>query len=159
MIKFVLDADGIIKLAKASVLESLTRFAKCTITKQVYKEVSKGKEKMYEDAFIIEGLVKKGKMKISPVNYENIDGLASGECSTLALFHKLKADSIISDDRKFLSLLNSREIHFIIPTDIITLLSTKHHISVIEAISALEKIRSFVHEENYTSAKRRIGGT
>ncbi len=158
MVKFVLDADASIKLSKAGVLGALTSFAKCSITTQVYQEVLKGKDKMYEDAFDIEGLVGKGKIAVSEVKAENIEGLGVGECSSLAMFQKLKGNAIISDDRKFLSVLESKRIPFVISTDVIAMLSIKKFISKNEALDALDKIRQSVREESYNSAKRIIGG-
>ncbi|MBI3051561.1 hypothetical protein HYY74_03820 [Candidatus Woesearchaeota archaeon] len=158
MVKFVLDADASIKLAKGGVLEPLIRSAKCFITKQVYEEILKGKDKMYEDAFCTERLVREGKLSLSNITAEGIEGLGEGECSALALFRKLMADSIISDDRRFLSILEARRIPFIISTDVIAMLCIKRQISKIEAMAALEKIRRLVREENYNSAKRTIGG-
>ncbi len=158
MVKFVLDADAAIKLSKAGVLEALTSFVKCFITKQVYQEVLKGKDKMYEDAFDIEGFVGKGKIAVLEVKADNIEGLGVGECSSLALFQKLKGDAIISDDRKFLSFLESRKIPFIISTDTIALLSIKKFITKTKALHALENIRQSVREESYNSAKIIIGG-
>lgn len=158
MSKFVLDADAAIKLYKAGVLEALASFAKCSITRQVYQEILKGKDKMYEDAFDIERLVDKGKIAVCETKAEEIEGLGVGECSSLAIFQKLKGDAIVSDDRKFLSVLEERRVPFIIPTDIIAMLAIKQKISKNEAVSALDEIKRLVREENYTSAKRNIGG-
>ena len=158
MVKFVLDADASIKLAKAGVLEHLTLFAKCFVSKQVYDEVLKGRDRMYEDAFEIERLSKKGNITLSTVEYEKIEGLGAGECSTLVLFKKSKAHSILSDDRKFLSVLLELKIPFIIPTDIIAMLFIKRRISRIEAIGALDRIRQSVREESYISAIKTMRG-
>jgi len=110
---------------------------------------------MYEDAFIIEDLVVKKKIaltKIKPM-LENKD-LGIGELSTLALFQKTNADAIISDDRKFISLLESKGIPFIIPIDIITILAIKKILSSKEALNALENIKLIVREDNYFKAKK-----
>ena len=158
MLKFVFDADAAIKLAKAGVLEKITMFAKCIMPKQVNEEVLKGKEKMYEDAFIVEELVHKNKINVTTTNHEQINGLGAGECSALALFGVFKADAIISDDRKFLSLLEMREIPFITPIDAVTLLALKHCITKQEAINALTRLRKLVRKENYQEAIKTIGG-
>ncbi|MBI3033987.1 hypothetical protein HYY72_02410 [Candidatus Woesearchaeota archaeon] len=158
MVKFVLDADAAIKLAKAGVLETLTSFSKCSITKQVYQEILKGKDKMYEDAFEIERLVGKGKIFVSEVKAQEVEGLGIGECSSLEIFQKIKVDAIISDDRKFLSVLEAKKIPFIIPTDIIAMLSLKKCISKNDALGALDRMRLSVSEDSYNSAKRIIGG-
>lgn len=158
MIKFVLDADAAIKLSKAQVLDALASFAKCVVTKQVYQEILKGKEKLYEDAFDIERLVDKGKITVQDIKAGQIEGLGIGECSALALFQKLKGNAIISDDRKFLFVLETQGVPFVIPTDVISMLFTKKRISKNNAIDALDKIRKLVREENYDAAKLKIGG-
>ena len=159
MVKFVFDADGVIKLAKSGVLDSVSVFAACHLSTQVYEEVLKGKENMYEDAFIVEGLVAKGKIKVVTIRKaEVMAGLGGGEQSALLLYEKLGADAVISDDRKFLSFLEEKEVPFIIPTDLIVLLSAKGRISKAKAREALDSLRPFVREENYRLAKEAIGG-
>lgn len=158
MIKFVLDADAAIKLSKAQVLDALASFAKCVVTKQIYQEILKGKDKMYEDAFDIETLVNKGKITVQDIKAGQIEGLGIGECSALAIFQKLKGDAIVSDDRKFLSVLEAQRVPFVIPTDVIPMLFTKKRISKNEAMNALDRIRKLVREENYNVAKIKIGG-
>ena len=139
-------------------LETLASFAKCSITKQVYHEILKGKEKLYEDAFDIERIVGKGRLAISEAKVEEVEGLGIGECSVLSMFQKTKGDAIISDDRKFLSILESRNIPFVIQTDIIVMLAIKKCVSKSEAMKALDRIRQLVREESYDAAKRSIGG-
>lgn len=158
MIKFVLDSDAAIKLAKAGVLEKLAVFAKCFMPKQAYQEVLRGKEKMYEDAFEIERIVENRKIKIINVKAQIMEGFGAGECAALSLFNKLGEDIVISDDRKFLSVLEKQGVPFIIPTDIIVMLAVKKQISSKEASEALDNMRSLVREENYKKAKEAIGG-
>lgn len=158
MIKFVLDTDAAVKLAKAGVLSSLSSSAKCFMSKLAYEEVLKGKEKMHEDAFAVEGLANVGKIKIMESKTETIEGLGIGECSSLSLFQKVKADAVISDDRKFLLAIEKDGIPFLTSTSVITWLTLKKHISKLEALEALESIKNLVREENYRNAKKMIGG-
>jgi len=155
---FVLDADAAIKLAKAAMLDHLVSFASCAMAKQAYDEAMRGKEKMYEDAFAIEKLAENGRIRLSAVEVEREEGLGLGECATLALFRKMKADAIISDDRRFLSLLEGQEIPFMTSGDSIVLLARKRKISIVAADEALEAIRYLIREEQYQFAKRMIGG-
>ncbi len=156
---FVLDADGAIKLAKARALETLASAATCFLPLAVYEEISKGKEKMYEDAFDIESLVSSKKIKLIKINIERInEGLGAGECSALAAYTEVNADAIISDDRKFLAFLERQNIPFITPTDAIVFLVIKKRITKQKGILALEQIRHLVREENYLAAKKEIGG-
>ena len=157
--KFVLDADGIIKLAKAGVLVMLTTIARCMLSVPVYEEVLKGKEKLYEDAFIIEELVKTGKIKLIPIRIieQRLD-FGRGETSALAGFKKYGADAIISDDRKFLTLLDEQGVPFLRPSDVIVLLLKRKRLLREDANSALVKLKPFIREEDYYEVKNQIGG-
>ena len=62
--KIIMDACTAILLAKSSVIEILTDTKEIKMTKQVYEEIIKGKVKMFEDSFLIEGLKKKEKIHL-----------------------------------------------------------------------------------------------
>lgn len=157
--KFVLDADGIIKLAKADVLGLLAAISKCMLPVPVYEEVLKGKEKLYEDAFVIEELVKTGKIKLIPVKIieQRLD-LGKGEMSALAGIKKYNADAVISDDRKFLALLDEQGIPYLRPSDVIILLLKKKQLLREGADLALIKLKPFIREEDYNEVRNQIGG-
>src|SRR3989338_3511907 len=159
MLTIVFDADGLIKLARAGILERVASLIHCITSQQVYNETMRGKEKMYEDAFIIDALVEKGSIEVKRIKpTEGLLGLGLGERSALALFNKIQGDAIISDDRKFLAVLETVDIPFIIPTDLIAILAVHKKLQKTEAIKALEVLRPFVREENYTAASELIGG-
>ena len=159
MKKFVLDADSVIKLAKADVLGAVADHAICLMSKQVYDEIIKGKEKMYEDAFFTEKLVDSGKLKVLTITPEKTEkNLGLGERSTLAAFKKHKTDAIISDDTKFLSVLEKENKPFMISTDVITWLVERKLINKTEGLKALDNIRKLVKENAYKQAKKMIEG-
>lgn len=159
MVKFVLDADGAIKLAKAGVLEALAERASCLLPEQVYSEVMRGKEKMYEDAFVTESLVEKLKIKVIQVsNLENLESSGAGEISALAAFRREAADAIITDDTHFISIIERRNIPFMTPTDTVVWLVKIGKISMKEGFAALDRIRSIVRKGAYARAKGLIGG-
>lgn len=68
-----------------------------------------------------------------------------------------KCSAIITDDRKFLSVLEEQNIPFIMPVDVITGLLMKRKISRKTASDALEKIKPFIRGDLYTKAKSEIG--
>lgn len=158
MAKFVVDADAAIKLAKANVMEKAAEHTKLVISQQVYMEILRGKENLYEDAFCIESLVKDKKIAVRTTSENKLEGLGAGECSALTLFKEIKADAIISDDRKFLSLLEHELVPYIIVTDFIVFLVIKKAVAKEEGLSALDKIRFLIREENYQAAKMKIEG-
>lgn len=158
MAKFVLDADGTIKLAKAGVLEELAGSAKCLLTQQVHREIMKGKEKMYEDAFITERLTADAMIRVIKTSDERMENLGAGETSSLSAFRKEFADLIVTDDRKFISALERQNIPFLTPTDVIIWLFKKGKISREKGMDAVERIRDIVRKDAYIQAKKAIGG-
>lgn len=158
MYKIVFDSDGLIKLVKAGIFDSIK--LKCIISQQVYREaVVEGKKQLYQDAFEIEKFIKNKKITVIKITIdETIPGLGKGELSTLLLFKKLKAHAIISDDRKFLKLLDERQIAYIVPTEAIVGLASNKHLEKEKAIQALNKIKNLVRKENYESAVNALGG-
>ena len=158
MYKLVLDADGTIKLAKAGVLETLADNADCILTQVVYKEIMRGKEKMYSDAFLVEELVKKGRLalaKILPVGNEDT---GAGEKSALAAFKKINADALVTDDARFIALLKREGVRFVIPTDVIVWLVNTGKLSKTEGINALDKMKETVRKDAYEEAVSLIRG-
>ena len=159
MYKFVLDADGAIKLAKAGVLEVLAEHSKCLMPQQVYNEVMKGKEKKREDAFAVEVLVLNKRLKVVEVNTDEIqESLGTGEKAALAAFGRYKAEAIVSDDRKFLAKLEGRGLPFTTPANIIVMLTASKKLTKEEGLHALNKIKNSIREDVYTKAKEALGG-
>jgi predicted nucleic acid-binding protein len=156
MKKIVFDADGLIKLIHAGVFNKLQGF----ITEQVFQEtVVEGKKRLYEDAFTIEKFVQEKKIEVKKIDRnEQIPGLGRGEISCIQLYKMIKADVIISDDRKFLNTLEERNIPFVVPTECIVGLVGAKKISQKEGIEALDKIKPFVKKENYDVAMKALGG-
>ncbi|HLD05223.1 MAG TPA: hypothetical protein VJG90_05900 [Candidatus Nanoarchaeia archaeon] len=158
MVIFLLDADGAIKLAKAGILERLAQAAKCLIPKAVYQEILKGKEGMYEDAFQIEKLVKRGKIKMIPAPDMKREGLGAGERSVLTALQNQKADAVISDDTKFLTHLEKEHIPFLIPTDAILWLVKRNKISADKGLEALHQIEPIIRKEAYLKTRQTLRG-
>ena len=98
-------------------------------------------------------MIKVEKFKIdSPIK-----NLGRGELSTLYLYKKKNFDAIITDDRKFLSVLSEQKIPFILPSDVITRLVKKKKITVKKSLEALEKLRPLIREDLYKKTKKEIG--
>ncbi|MBI2076295.1 MAG: hypothetical protein HYT72_03560 [Candidatus Aenigmarchaeota archaeon] len=158
MITFVLDTDGLIKLTKSGVMEELAKYRKCLITQDVFNEaVKQGKERLYEDAYAIEDLIDRKLLSVEKINFEEINNLGKGEASSLAIYKKKRCNAIITDDRKFLSVLEEQRIPFIMPVDVILGLLKRRKITTKMAFEALEKMKLFIREELYTKAKNEIG--
>jgi len=157
MKNIVFDSDGLIKLTKAGIHEKVVEYFICSITKEVYDEtVVKGMERFYDDAFQIDGLIKKGKIMVK--NIENSEkatnilkgsSLGRGETSSLHLYFNLNAEAIISDDRVFLSVLQQNNVAFITPADLIVRSFELRILSKDESLNALDMIEPYIcnHEK------------
>ena len=158
MVKIVYDANGLIKLVKSGIFPKINH--ENIISQEVYKEtVIEGKKRMYDDAFIIGQLINDKKIKVKmAASAENIIGLGKGELTTLQLFHDIKANVIVSDDRRFLRTLEEKNINFTVPTEVIVALVANKRINKNEGIESLKRIRPFVRKENYNHAKRQLEG-
>lgn len=136
----------------------------CTITEEVYDEtVIRGMERAHGDAYEINGLIKKGKLKVENTkNNKSVENMlenrtfGAGECSTLHLFHNSDAKVIVTDDRAFLNLLDKNNIPYIIPTDLIVRLYELKVITKDESINSLDAIKVYVSGPNYDAARRNL---
>lgn len=157
MTVFVLDSDGLIKLTKSSMIEELVKYRKCIITQEVFEEaVKKGKERFYEDAYVIEDLIARKLLAVQKIKTTELVNLGKGETSSLELYKKKKYNAIITDDRKFLKVLEEQNIPFIMPSDVIINLLKRRKITKKKAFSALEKIKPFIRKEVYEKSRGEI---
>jgi len=163
----VLDSDGLIKLVKSSIVEHLLRRFLCFISSEVYEEVvTKGKVRLYEDAFTVEALVNRSVLKVTKAEESERakavltgkEELGSGEKTTLHLFFSLKADAIVSDDKAFLEVLEENDVPFIIPSEVIARFVEIKAISREGGLRSLNMLKPYIKEENYLAAKRVIEG-
>lgn len=153
MTSFVLDADCLIKLAKAQLLTVLAESFECTVTKTVLEEVLKGKEKLFEDAFAIEKLAASKKLKVVSVEQLRSDiSSGKGEKSILTVLEKNKNVVVISDDRKFLSILERLKYSYVNSGDVIVLLYLSGKISKENALSNLNAIKSIISKKVFENA-------
>ncbi len=103
-------------------------------------------------------LTAKSGIKVIDLTGEDSESLGKGEMSALALLKKEKADAIISDDRKFISILEEEDAPLLVPSDAIVWLFRTGRVNKQEAVAAIEKLRSTVRKEAYNRAMKLIGG-
>jgi hypothetical protein len=153
-----LDSDGLIKLAKSGLLEMVCKQVSCVISEQVWKEaVVRGKERFYEDAFVIEALIADGAIAVKAVVGKEVERtLGEGEVATWRLWSDGGIDFIVSDDRRFLSWLEEKGVPFVTPTELIAALAKARKLSKTEAWEGLEKIKGIISEAAFEAAKRKL---
>ncbi|MCX6708819.1 MAG: hypothetical protein NTW67_04215 [Candidatus Woesearchaeota archaeon] len=158
MSKIVFDTDGLIKLVRSGIFQQIRH--DCIISERVYEEaVVAGKKRLYGDAYQIERFIHEGKIQVRKVRVKTaIPGLGKGELSAMDCFKQINADVIVSDDRKFLSVLEEKGIPFVVPTECIVALVAAKKIQEKEGLEALENIKEFVSKENYERAVEALGG-
>ncbi len=127
------------------------------ISAEVYEEtVVEGKKRFHEDAFVIEQMILDTKIKVRKVKFVPLPKLGKGEVSTLALYHKMKAEAIVSDDRRFLGYLEEQGVPFLVPSEFLLYLALSNSISSQKCLEALEKIKDLITLQNYYDAKNAL---
>lgn len=165
MSKFVVDADGLIKMGKSGLLGALVGSHEVLVPETVYEEaVVRGKRELYEDAFELERLLEDEGVPIVRSDpepqadrlLEGVTSLGAGERSTLRLYFAEGADAILSDARVFLNFLSRHSVPFGTPVNVVVGLAKSGWVSRKEGLEALEKMRGFVRADVYERAKAEL---
>ena len=163
--KVVCDADGLIKMAKAGILEALAGRVELLVGPQVYHEaVEEGKARGYPDALDLERILKakaqvlrpsQRKQKRSPED-RAIEALpmGAGEKETLRVYSRERADAVLSDDRGFLAALEELGIPYLTPAAALVLFTQQAAFALQEAQKALERLCPLIRKEQYEAARR-----
>ena len=147
MKKIILDSCSAILLAKASVLESLTKTHNLSLTKPVYEEVIAGKEKMFADALLVERLKKENKITLVTFDKELMDKLVAdfnmgeGEASSIAVCLKDKSLMLATDNLQGRKAANINSILLVGSIEMIVSLFKNDKIDKPKAIEALKILR------------------
>ncbi len=161
MKNFVLDADALIKLTKTDLIKKISEKINLLITEEVFNEaVIEGKNKLYKDAFIIEDLIKDKLIKKASIKLvkKELPDLGIEELSTLNAYEQNKANVIVSDDRRFLNILDEKSVKFTTPVSLMVAMHNKKLINKKDAIAGMNKIKNLVGKYVYESAIKEIGG-
>lgn len=165
--KVVCDADGLIKMAKAGILEAFAGQVELLVGPQVYHEaVEEGKARGYPDALNIERILKARAQLLRPLRRKRkrsaedraIDALplGAGEKETLRSYTRERADAVLSDDRGFLTSLGQRGIPYLTPAAALVFLAQQVVLSPQEARKALERLHPLIRKEQYEAARREL---
>ena len=156
-----MDTDALIKLAKSSLKELIVSNISVAIPASVSNEsVREGKAKGYSDALLIGKNIRDGKINVVKAKKKEakmmmIKGLQlhSGEADCLYIFAQGSYDTVVSDDRKFLDIIDTIGIPFLTPSALVVYLYKSGKISISAANECLEKLRAMISREEYHSAK------
>lgn len=162
--KVVMDSDALIKIAKSSLKDLIVSNISVHIPCGVKKEsVEEGKAAGFADAVLLEKNVSLGKIGVvSARKRREVEAiirdleLEGGEADSVRLFHQGKYDSIVSDDQKFLDLIDGIGIPFLTPTALIFYLYKVRRLALEEARRSLEKIRPMISAEEYSLTMERL---
>ena len=159
-LQVVLDSDGLIKLAKASILQVLVRVWKCLIPRAVYSEtVERGIHFGYPDALTIRDALHADMVRPrarDPRATALLQGkrhLGRGELDALHLLLASRADAIVSDDSAFVSVLDHAGLPYLPPALVLVQLRQQGHLDPKSALEGLERMRPFIRTEVYATAR------
>jgi len=160
-----MDTDALIKIAKSSLKELIVSNISIHIPNAVKEEsVDEGKAKGYPDALLLEKNLQVGKISVDKtkrrISDESITRdlqLIGGEADSLKLFRQGEYDSIVSDDQKFLALVDSLGIPFLTPAALLLHLYRQGIISKEEAHKCMDKLRPLISNEEYFTTMDVLG--
>jgi len=158
----VLDADGLIKLHRAEVLELIAQEFECVVPPAVYREVvTRGRERHHPDVDDIERIVN-SKMTVwsHPIAAGTDAGMGPGETEVLDLLAELYRRSlrpvVVSDDRAFIAILSRMGQAFFLPAVLIVELARSGTLTQGEAAQSLGRLQPFIRDTQYRQAIRDI---
>lgn len=160
-----IDTDALIKLTKSSSKGAVGTAFTVLVPSEVQREcVQQGKAGGFPDALRVEENIERGVLRVrKPKRSARTDAivkdlrLSGGEADVLRLHRSGGIDLVVSDDRRFLQILEALGIRYTTPGPLIAALSKMGKMARKEALEHLEKLRAFISEEEYFEAKRAIG--
>jgi len=162
--RLVIDTDALIKLTKSGAKELVGTNFGVLLPPQVRVEcVDQGKLGGFPDAIRIEDNIRRGLMKVrKPQRTARTEAivrelrLIGGEADVLRLFRSGGVDVVVSDDRRFLQMLEALAIPFATPSSLIVALAGRGLLRRAEALARLDALAEFISEEEYLEARRAL---
>lgn len=117
-----------------------------------------GKKRFYNDAFVIEELIRQGSIKIKDIKNKIYvkEKFGAGELSLLNLRKEQGKSVIVTDDSAFAKYLINAGIEFIVPVDLILVLLRKKAIDKRTALSYLNDLKILIRKDIYDDIKKEI---
>jgi hypothetical protein len=156
-IHLVCDADGLIKVTKAGLLQRLVAYAEVIVGPEVWREVVEaGLRWGHDDAAVVAEVAGRlTRVETQEVHVNLADELSSrlgaGEREAWALCAGRPERVILTDDRAFLWLLAQQSLPALTPAAVVVLLVETGALPVAEAREALGRLRPHIREEQYVA--------
>lgn len=157
-VNLVFDSDGMIKLHRAGLLELTLETFHCLVPEAVYQEVVvAGRANNYADAHEITAVLDERTSVVrSSEDALTLPGLGKGERAALALASAETDAIVVSDDRRFLTILTLDDIPYLTPVDVLVVLLKTGAIDQGSADEALERMRPLIRTTAYWETKQEI---
>jgi rRNA-processing protein FCF1 len=152
-VSFLIDSDAMIKLMKASALQTFAENFECFITKEIEEEVvTAGKIKLQADARQIEELIQAKCISVIESNRTR-----KGERSIYWLYRQTKNAVIISDDKKFANKLVDENVEIITSADCLRLLVSHGFMQAKDALQKLDNMKPLITKKAHETTRIKIG--
>lgn len=160
----VVDTDVMIKMTKISLKETLTSSFSVLLPPEVVVEsVDQGKQGGHPDALKVEENIKRGRIRVSkPRKSGRAEaivrdlGLRGGEADVVRLYSAGRVDVAVSDDRRFLQVLQSLDVPYATSSSLLVALAKRGRVTRANALSYLQKLAEYISEEQYAEARAAI---
>ena len=150
----LLDSDALIKLNRAGVLVQVVGSFSCVIPMAVYEEVvTAGRAHRYPDADAIEAALANFEIVPGNATFGAGLGLGAGERAILDLLTRMQDAIVVSDDRRFLSVLSLEGAPFLTPADVLVVMNGTGVLSGPKARNGLELLRPLIRTSAYWDAR------
>ena len=130
----------------------------CVVPQAVYDEVVvKGKARLHGDAEAIEAVLRESNnaaVMTQPRHEELETGLGAGERGILDLLPTEQDCVVVSDDRRFLTVLKNRGVRFLTPADVLVVMRRRAVLNQPEASQALDRLRPWIRAAAYWEARQ-----
>lgn len=157
-----MDTDAMVKLTKAGAKEQAAKAFTIILTPRVRQEcVGQGKAAGHPDAVRIEenlrrGFLSAGRSRRSAKTEALLRTLrlSGGEADVLRLYQGGGADLVVSDDRRFLRIVEGLGVPFTTPSALLVALVRVGSATRAEGLALLESLAPFMSDEEYLEARR-----
>jgi rRNA-processing protein FCF1 len=150
-----MDADCLIKLAKAGLKEMVVSHDTVVIPELVKREVvDAGIEKGFPDATLVEKNITAKKILVA----KRVSSERTGDEALVRTFQSGRYDAVATDDRKLIRFLKTTEVPFVLPGIILYSLRRRGLIKQESALRGLDQLSHFISDEEYSTVRLLLEG-